>query len=129
MSKTYIHTDQAPAAIGAYSQAVKAGNTVYMSGQNPLDPKTMEVVNSSFTAQAEQVFDNLSAVAKAAGGELGDIVKLSVLLSDMSYFAQVNEVMARYFNEPYPARAAYAVKQLPKDVDIEVEATLVLAED
>lgn len=129
MSKTYIHTDQAPAAIGAYSQAVKAGNTVYMSGQIPLDPKTMEVVNSSFTAQAEQVFDNLSAVAKAAGGELGDIVKLSVLLSDMSYFAQVNEVMARYFNEPYPARAAYAVKQLPKDVDIEVEATLVLAED
>lgn len=128
MNKSIITTDKAPAAIGTYSQAVKVGQTVYISGQIPLNPATMEVVGESFEAQAVQVFDNLSAVAEAAGGSLADFVKVTILLSDMSHFATVNEVMARYFEEPYPARAAYAVKQLPKDVDIEIEAVMVTAE-
>lgn len=126
-NKSIISTDQAPAAIGTYSQAVKVGNTVYMSGQIPLVPATMEVVTESFEAQAVQVFENLSAVAVAAGGSLADVVKLTILLSDMDYFAEVNTVMARYFSEPYPARAAFAVKQLPKGVDIEVEGIMVTA--
>ncbi|WP_151703185.1 MULTISPECIES: RidA family protein [Nitrincola] len=125
-NKTIISTDKAPAAIGPYSQAVKAGNTVYMSGQIPLNPATMEMVTESFEAQAVQVFDNLSAVAEAAGGSLADCVKLTILLTDLANFAQVNEIMTRYFNEPFPARAAYAVKALPKDADIEVEAVMVL---
>lgn len=125
--KTIISTDKAPAAIGPYSQAVKAGNTVYLSGQIPLDPATMEMVTESFEAQAVRVFENLKAVAEAAGGSLADCVKLTILLTDLGHFAQVNEIMQRYFSEPYPARAAYAVKALPKDADIEVEAVMVLS--
>lgn len=126
MNRSIIHTDKAPAAIGTYSQAVKVGNTVYMSGQIPLIPETMEMVTSSFEAQAVRVFENLGAVASAAGGSYAEMVKLTILLSDMEYFPIVNEVMARYFKEPYPARAAFAVKQLPKDADIEVEAIMVI---
>jgi reactive intermediate/imine deaminase len=125
--KTIISTDKAPAAIGTYSQAVKVGNTVYLSGQIPLNPVTMEMVTESFEAQAVQVFENLKAVAEAAGGSLDDCVKLTVLLSDMSFFPQVNEIMSRYFAAPYPARAAYAVKALPKAADIEVEAIMAVA--
>lgn len=125
-NKTIISTENAPAAIGTYSQAVKVNDTVYLSGQIPLNPKTMEMVTQSFEAQAVQVFENLQAVAQAAGGELSDFVKITVLLSDLAYFAQVNEIMARYFSAPYPARAAYAVKALPKDADIEIEAIMVL---
>ncbi|RVU32568.1 RidA family protein [Neptunomonas marina] len=128
MNRSYISTDKAPAAIGTYSQAVKAGNTVYISGQIPLNPETMEVMNSSFEEQAVRVFDNLKAIAEASGGDLGDFVKVTVLLTDLANFATVNEVMSRYFSEPYPARAAYAVKALPKDVDIEVEAIMVTAD-
>jgi len=128
MNKSIISTENAPSAIGTYSQAVRVGSTVYMSGQIPLVPATMEMVTESFEAQAEQVFKNLQAVAEAAGGSLADIVKVTILLSDMKHFAMVNEVMARYFSEPYPARAAFAVKQLPKDADIEVEAVMVTAE-
>ena len=128
MNKSIISTENAPSAIGTYSQAVRVGSTVYMSGQIPLVPATMEMVTESFEAQAEQVFKNLQAVAEAAGGSLTDIVKVTILLSDMKHFAMVNEVMARYFAEPYPARAAFAVKQLPKDADIEVEAVMVTAE-
>jgi len=124
--KTIIATEQAPAAIGTYSQAVRAGNTVYISGQIPLNPQTMEMVTESFEAQAVQVFENLKAVAEAAGGSLADFVKITVLLSDLKYFAQVNEIMARYFSAPYPARAAFAVKGLPKDADIEIEAVMVV---
>ncbi|MAS25545.1 MAG: reactive intermediate/imine deaminase [Oceanospirillaceae bacterium] len=124
--KTIISTENAPSAIGTYSQAVKAGNTVYISGQIPLNPKTMEMVTESFEAQAVQVFDNLKAIAEAADGSLSEFVKITVLLSDLKYFAQVNEVMERYFSAPYPARAAFAVKALPKDADIEVEAVMVL---
>lgn len=124
--KTIITTEQAPAAIGTYSQAVRAGDTVYISGQIPLNPQTMEMVTESFEAQAVQVFENLKAVAEAAGGSLADFVKITVLLSDLKYFAQVNEIMARYFSAPYPARAAFAVKGLPKDADIEIEAVMVL---
>ena len=123
-NRSTISTPNAPAAIGTYSQAVKVGNTVYMSGQIPLDPATMELVTESFEAQAVRVFDNLKAVANAAGGELNDIVKLTILLSDMDFFPQVNEVMARYFDEPYPARAAFAVKAIPKGADIEIEGVM-----
>lgn len=124
--KTIIATEKAPAAIGTYSQAVKAGNTVYLSGQIPLNPETMEMVTESFQAQAVQVFENLKAVAEASGGTVNDFVKITVLLSDLAYFGQVNEIMAQYFEEPYPARAAYAVKALPKDADIEIEAIMVV---
>jgi len=125
-TKTIISTENAPAAIGTYSQAVKVDDTVYISGQIPLNPKTMEMVTESFDAQAVQVFENLKAVAEAAGGTLGDFAKITVLLSDLKYFAQVNEIMAQYFSAPYPARAAYAVKALPKDADIEIEAIMAL---
>ncbi|WLD57566.1 RidA family protein [Salinispirillum sp. LH 10-3-1] len=125
-TKTIISTTNAPAAIGPYSQAVKVGNTVYMSGQIPLDPVSMEMVMDSFEAQAVRVFENMDAVAKAAGGDLSNIVKLTILLTDLANFAEVNEIMTRYFKEPFPARAAYAVKALPKGADIEVEAVLVL---
>jgi len=124
--KTIIATANAPAAIGTYSQAVKVGNTVYISGQIPLNPQTMEMVSESFEAQAVQVFNNLKAVAEAAGGSLNDFVKITVLLSDLKYFAEVNSIMATFFDEPYPARAAYAVKALPKDADIEIEAIMVV---
>lgn len=126
-NRSVISTDQAPAAIGTYSQAVKVGGTVYISGQIPLDPKTMEVVEGGFEAQAVRVFDNLQAICEAAGGSMNDIAKLSILMADLSNFACVNEVMARYFDQPYPARAAYEVKALPKAVDIEIEAVMVVA--
>ncbi|QJD71295.1 RidA family protein [Marinobacterium sp. LSUCC0821] len=127
-NRSTISTPNAPAAIGTYSQAVKVGNTVYLSGQIPLIPETMELVTESFEAQAVRVFENLKAVADAAGGNLNDVVKLTILLSDMSHFAKVNEVMARYFDEPYPARAAFAVKELPKSVDIEIDGVMVIAD-
>lgn len=125
--KAIIHTDNAPAAIGAYSQAVRAGDTVYMSGQIPLDPATMTVVgNGDFRTEAHQVFKNLQAVAQAAGGTLDDIVKVNAYLTDLSNFAVFNEVMAEYFSQPYPARAAVGVAALPKGVQVEAEAVLVL---
>lgn len=124
--KKIIHSDNAPAAIGPYSQAVQVGNLVFMSGQIPLDPKTMEVVTESFEAQTVQVFENLKAVAEAAGGSLENVVKLNIYMPDLSNFAKVNEVMERYFTAPYPARAALGVKELPKGVDVEVEGILAL---
>jgi reactive intermediate/imine deaminase len=127
MSKTIIHTNHAPAAIGAYSQAVRSGDTVYMSGQIPLDPQSMNVVgNCDFAAEAHQVFKNLRAVAQAAGGSLDDIVKLNAYLTDLGNFAVFNEVMAEYFTQPYPARAAIGVAALPKGVQVEADAVLVL---
>jgi reactive intermediate/imine deaminase len=118
MTKTVITSDKAPAAIGTYSQAIKAGNTVYMSGQIPLDPKTMELVEG-FEAQTVQVFENLKAVAEAAGGSFKDIVKLNI-------FAKVNEIMGKYFDQPYPARAAIGVAALPKGAQVEMDAILVI---
>ncbi|MGH8349208.1 MAG: RidA family protein, partial [Pseudomonas sp.] len=115
----------APAAIGTYSQAIKAGNTVYMSGQIPLDPKTMELVEG-FEAQTVQVFENLKAVAEAAGGSFKDIVKLNIFLTDLSHFAKVNEIMGKYFDQPYPARAAIGVAALPKGSQVEMDAILVI---
>lgn len=125
MSKTVINTDKAPAAIGPYSQAIKAGNTVYMSGQIPLDPKSMELVEG-FEAQTVQVFENLKAVAEAAGGSLADIVKLNIFLTDLGNFAAVNEVMTRYFQEPFPARAAIGISALPRGAQVEMDAVLVI---
>lgn len=125
MSKTVINTDKAPAAIGTYSQAIEAGNTVYLSGQIPLDPKTMELVEG-FEAQAVQVFENLKAVAEAAGGSLKDVVKLNIFLTDLGNFATVNEVMGRYFQQPYPARAAIGIAALPKGSQVEMDAILVI---
>lgn len=125
MTKTIINTDKAPAAIGTYSQAVQVGNTTYISGQIPLNPDTMTMVTASFKDQAVQVFENLQAIANASGGELSDFVKITVLLSDMAFFAELNEVMAQYFTAPFPARAAFAVKALPKDADIEIDAIMV----
>lgn len=124
--KKIIQTDNAPAAIGTYSQAVRAGDTVYLSGQIPLDPKTMELVGGSIDIQIRRVFDNLEAVATAAGGSLQDIVKLNVYLTDLGNFATVNEVMAAHFTEPYPARAAVGVSALPKGAQVEVDAVMVL---
>ncbi|PYE32320.1 reactive intermediate/imine deaminase [Idiomarina fontislapidosi] len=126
MSKVIIATDKAPAAIGTYSQAVKIGTTVYLSGQIPLDPETMELVSEDFEQQAEQVFKNLAAVCEAAGGELQDMVKVQIYLTDLGEFAIVNEVMARHFSKPYPARAAIGVKQLPKGAQIEIDGILEL---
>ena len=125
MPRTVINTDNAPAAIGTYSQAIKAGNTVYMSGQIPLDPKTMELVEG-FEAQTVQVFENLKSVAEAAGGSLKDIVKLNIFLTDLGNFATVNEVMSRYFQQPYPARAAIGIAALPKAAEVEMDAIMVL---
>ena len=127
-TKTIISTENAPAAIGPYSQAVKVGNTVYISGQIPLDPNTMEVVDGSFEAAANQVFQNLAAIAQAAGGSLDDVLKLNISLTDMANFAAVNEVMMQYFTAPYPARAAVGVAALPKGVAVEVEAILELTQ-
>ena len=124
MAKQVIHSPDAPAAIGPYSQAILAGNTLYMSGQIPLDPATGQLVEG-IDAQAHQVFKNLRAVAAAAGATLNDIVKLSILLIDLGDFAKVNEIMATYCHEPYPARATYQVAGLPRGARIEVEATLV----
>ena len=128
MAKTIIHTDKAPAAIGAYSQAVKAGNTVYLSGQIPLDPATMNVVEGGFEAETRQVFTNLKAVCEAAGGSLNDIVKLNAYLTDLSNFATFNKVMAEFMAEPYPARAAVGVASLPRGVLVEAEGVMVLGE-
>ena len=125
MAKQPVHTDRAPAAIGAYSQAVRAGETVYLSGQIPLDPMTMELVDGGVDAKIRQVFDNLAAVAEAAGGELADVVKLTVYLTDLGDFSRVNEIMAQYFDEPYPARAAIGVAGLPKCAVVEMDAILV----
>ena len=122
--KQIISTDKAPSAIGAYSQAVRTGNTVYISGQIPLDPQTMEVVEGGFEAEARRVFENLKAVAEAAGGDLNDTVRATIYLLDLSNFGTVNQVMAEYFSEPYPARAAVGVAQLPRDVAIEMDAIL-----
>ncbi|MCH7636185.1 MAG: RidA family protein [Proteobacteria bacterium] len=126
MSKQIIHSDDAPAAIGTYSQAIRSGDFVFLSGQIPLDPETMEIVDGDFEARARRVFDNLKAVAGAAGGNLNQIVKLTVFLTDLSNFATVNSVMEDYFDKPYPARAAVGVASLPKGVDVEADAILAL---
>ncbi len=126
MSRIPIHSDNAPAAIGTYSQAMKAGNLVFLSGQIPLVPDTMEIVAGDFEARARRVFDNLKAVAEAAGGSLNDAVKITVFLTDLSDFATVNAVMEDYFETPYPARAAVQVAALPKGVDVEADAVLAL---
>jgi reactive intermediate/imine deaminase len=128
MPKSIIQTDQAPAAIGTYSQAVKAGRTVYLSGQIPLVPSTMTMVSDDFADQAVQVFENLKAVCTAAGGDMSHLVKVNIFLIDLSHFATVNEIMARYFRQPYPARAAIGVSQLPKDAQIEIDGVMVLPE-
>ena len=128
MTREIIQTDRAPQAIGTYSQAVRSGNTVYMSGQIPLIPESMELVDGDMEAQIRQVFDNLSAVAEAAGGTLADVVKLNVFLPDLGHFAIVNEVMAGYFQPPYPARAAVGVAALPKGAQVEMDAVMELAD-
>ncbi|MFC3607582.1 RidA family protein [Stutzerimonas tarimensis] len=125
MPRTVIHTDNAPAAIGTYSQAIQVGDTVYLSGQIPLDPQKMELVEG-FENQAVQVFENLKAVCEAAGGSLQDLVKLNIFLIDLGNFATVNEVMSRYFEQPYPARAAIGVAALPKGAQVEMDGILVL---
>jgi len=122
MSKHPIHTDSAPAAIGPYTQATRAGDTVYLSGQIPLDPASGELIDGDFGARTRRVFDNLAAVCEAAGGGLDDICKLNVFLTDLGRFAEVNAIMAEYFSEPYPARAAVQVAALPKGVDVEMDA-------
>ena len=126
MAKTTITTDAAPQAIGTYSQAVRSGDTVYLSGQIPLVPETMEIVEGEIAVHIRQVFENLKAVAEASGGSLADIVKLNVFLTDLTNFPVVNEIMAQYFSEPYPARAAIGVAALPKGVQVEMDAVLVL---
>lgn len=126
MSRKTISTEYAPQAIGTYSQAVRSGNTVYLSGQIPLDPATMEMVAGDIRDQIRRVFENLAAVAKASGGSLAQVVKLNVFLTDLGNFAAVNEVMADYFTEPYPARAAIGVAALPKNANVEMDAVVVL---
>lgn len=127
MSKTVIHSNQAPAAIGAYSQAIRTGNTVYLSGQIPLQPETMQLAGEDFETQAHQVFKNLRAVCEAAGGNLNQIVKLNAYLIDLADFATFNKVMEQYFTQPFPARAAVGVASLPRGALVEAEAILVLA--
>ncbi|MBX5462323.1 MAG: RidA family protein [Steroidobacteraceae bacterium] len=124
MSRQIIHTDRAPKAIGTYSQAVRAGDTVYLSGQIPLDPVTMELVTGDIEKEIRRVFDNLAAVAEAAGASLAQAVKVNVYLTDLAHFAKVNEVMAAYIPQPYPARAAVGVAQLPRGARVEIEAVL-----
>ncbi len=124
--KSIVKTDQAPSAIGTYSQAVKVGNTVYLSGQIPLIPETMAVVEGGFAEQAQQVFKNLQAVCQAAGGEINNMVKVNIFMTDLSNFVTVNEIMSQYFSEPYPARAAIEVSRLPKDVAIEIDGIMEL---
>lgn len=126
MTRKIISTDKAPQAIGTYSQAVQVGTTVYLSGQIPLVPETMELVEGDMRAQITRVFDNLKAVTEAANGSLADIAKLNIFLTDLSHFPLVNEVMAEYFIEPYPARAAVGVAQLPKDSQVEMDAVMEL---
>lgn len=126
MQREVIRSGQAPQAIGTYSQAVRVGDTVYLSGQIPLVPESMEMVEGNMETQIRRVFDNLSAVAEAAGGSLADIVKLNIFLTDLAHFALVNQVMADYFQEPYPARAAVGVAALPKDAQVEMDAIMVV---
>jgi len=126
MSKHIIQTDKAPQAIGTYSQAVRVERTVYLSGQIPLVPETMTIIDGDISAQITQVFDNLQAVAEAAGGDLSDIVKLNVFLTDLAHFPLVNEIMGHYFQQPYPARAAVGVAALPKGADVEIDAIMVI---
>ena len=126
MSKQTLHSDNAPAAIGTYSQGVKVGDLVFISGQIPLVPATMEIVDGDFVARTRQVFENLKAIAEEAGGSLSDAVKLTVFLTDLGNFDTVNEVMAEYCSEPYPARAAVQVSSLPKGVDVEADAILAI---
>ena len=126
--KQMIGTHSAPKPLGSYSQAIKAGNTVYIAGQVPLVPESMEIVSGSFEAQLRQVFDNISAIAEAAGGSLSHVVKLTIYVTDMNNLKEVSEVMVDYFQEPYPARAVIGVAALPKDVAVEIESILVLGE-
>ena len=126
MTREIVSTDQAPRAIGTYSQAVNVGGTVYLSGQIPLVPETMELVSGDIEAQIVRVFENLLAVSRAAGGDLSKVVKLNVFLTDLGHFPLINEVMARYFDEPYPARAAVGVAALPKGAAVEMDAVMVL---
>lgn len=126
MAKQIIQTDKAPQAIGTYSQAIKIDNTVYLSGQIPLVPETMEIIEGGISAEIRRVFENLRAVCQVAGGDLKDIVKLNIFLTDLTNFPTVNEIMAEYFSEPYPARAAIGVAALPKDVGVEMDAVMVL---
>lgn len=125
-NKAIIHTDSAPAAIGTYVQAVKVNNTVYLSGQIPLDPETMTLVEGDIDAQIHQVFKNLNAVCEASGGDLSNIVKLNIFLTDLSHFPVVNEIMGQHFQEPYPARAAIGVAELPKGAQVEMDGILVI---
>jgi reactive intermediate/imine deaminase len=124
MSRQSIHTDRAPQAIGPYSQAVRAGDTVYLSGQVPFDPATMQLIGGDIEAQARRVFENLKAVAEAASGSLAQAVKLTIFLTDLASFAKVNEVMATYFAKPYPARSTIGVAALPRGAQIEIECVL-----
>lgn len=126
MAREVIHTDKAPQAIGTYSQAIKINDTVYLSGQIPLVPETMALVEGDIKVQIKRVFDNLKAVAQAAGGDLKDIAKLNIFLTDLSHFPIVNETMAEYFVQPYPARAAIGVASLPKDAQVEMDAVMVI---
>jgi reactive intermediate/imine deaminase len=126
MSRHIIQTNRAPQAIGPYSQAVRAGDTVYLAGQIPLDPETMQLVTGDIEAETRRVFENLKAVAEAAGGSLANAVKVTVFLTDLSHFAKVNDIMATYFHEPYPARAAIGVAQLPRGARVEIECVLYL---
>lgn len=127
MKREVITTSNAPQAIGTYSQAIKVDNTVYLSGQIPLDPQTMNVVEGDMATHIHQVFKNLQAVAQASGGDLQDVVKLNIFLTDLSHFALVNQIMAEYFSTPYPARAAVGVAALPKGVGVEMDAIMVLS--
>lgn len=126
MSRSIIHTEHAPKAIGTYSQAVRVGNTVYVSGQIPLDPVSGQLLSGDIEAEIRRVFDNLAAIATAAGGSLANVVKLTVFLTDLGHFAKVNEIMATYFREPYPARAAVGVAALPRGARVEMECILAL---
>jgi reactive intermediate/imine deaminase len=126
MPKEPIHTSRAPAAIGPYSQAIRAGSTIYLSGQIPLDPNTKELVKGDIRAQTRQVFDNLAAVSEAAGGSLANAVRLTIYLTDLANFSAVNEVMAEYCKEPYPARVTIGVAQLPRGAAVEIDGILVL---
>jgi reactive intermediate/imine deaminase len=126
MSRSIIHTDQAPKAIGTYSQAVRAGNTIYISGQIPLDPASGTLISSDIDAEIRRVFDNLQAIAVAAGSSLAQVVKLTIFLTDMANFPRINEIMATYFSQPYPARAAVGVSALPRGARVEMECILSL---
>jgi reactive intermediate/imine deaminase len=126
MSIKAIHTEQAPKAIGPYSQAVRAGDTVYLAGQIPLDPATMQMVEGDFEKEAQRVFENIQAVIAASGGSFSQVVKVTIFLTDFANFAKVNELMAKYFKEPYPARSTVAVAALPRNARVEIECTLYL---